>query len=87
MSLYKNDDESIPADTEAYAASQEEIYLEEVEEELRPILIFGDPAPSRKEVERSMCAANNDPRRTESFDEQLDQAAEELIPAILMIPR
>jgi hypothetical protein len=44
MSIYKSSDESIPRDTEAYyeaVASQEEIYLEEVEEELRAILIFG----------------------------------------------
>ena len=42
--IYKSNDESIPRDTEAYyeaVASQEETYLEEVEEELRAILIFG----------------------------------------------
>ena len=45
MSIYKSNDEKIPTDTEAYyeaVASQEEIYLEETEEELRAILIFGD---------------------------------------------
>jgi len=48
MSIYKSD-ESFPTDTEAYyevVASQEEIYLEEVEEELRAILIFDNPSPS-----------------------------------------
>ena len=54
MSLYKNDDENIPADTEAYyeaAACQEEIYLEEVEEELRAILTSDDQLPSRTKAE------------------------------------
>jgi hypothetical protein len=44
MSIYKS---NFPRDTEAYyeaAASQAETYLEEVEEELRAILIFG-PGP------------------------------------------
>ena len=65
MWLYKsNDEENLPTDTEAYyeiVASQEEIYLEETEEELRAILIFDNPSPS------------------ESVDEQLGDAAEELI--------
>ena len=82
MSIYKSNDESIPADTEAYdeaIASQEEIYLEEVEEELRAILVFGDPPLSRKEVTRSMSDANNNPRIADSLDQQLNHAAEELI--------
>jgi hypothetical protein len=82
MSIYKSNNESIPTDTETYyeaVAGQEEIYLEEVEEELRAILIIGDPSPSRKEVKRSMSDANNDPRIAESLDEQLNHAAEELI--------
>lgn len=44
MFSYKSYDERLPTDTEAYyeaVASQEEIYLEEVKEELRAILIFG----------------------------------------------
>ena len=48
MSLYKNTVENTPTDTDAYyeaVASQEEIYLEETEEELRAILIFDDPCP------------------------------------------
>ena len=67
MFIYESDksnDESIPTDTEAYCekvASQEEIYLEETEEELRAILIFNNSSPS------------------ESLDEQLDHAVEELI--------
>ena len=55
MSIYKSNDEKIPTDTEAYdeaVASQEQIYLEETEEELRAILIFGDPSPSRREVKK-----------------------------------
>jgi len=82
MSLYKNDEENIPADNEAYyeaAACQEEIYLEEVEEEVRAILIFGDPPPSQRQEMRSMSDANNDFCVVESLDEQLDHAAEELI--------
>ncbi len=64
MSINMRDDNNIPPDTEAYyetVASQEEIYLEETEEELRAILIFDSPCPS------------------ESVDETLDEAAEELI--------
>jgi len=97
MSIYKGNDENIPTDTEAYyerVASQEEIYLEETEEELRAILIFDDPSLSQSsggmlrenceereldlDVERST-NANNNPRCAESLDEQPDQAAEELI--------
>ena len=49
MSINLNKDQNIPTDTEAYSetvASQEEIYLEEREEELRAILVSDDPAPS-----------------------------------------
>jgi hypothetical protein len=57
--IYQRIDERLPTDTDAYyeaIASQEEIYLEEVEQELRAILIFGifgDPFPSQNEVKRS----------------------------------
>lgn len=64
MSNFQNNDENIPAQAEAYyetVASQEEVYLEETEEELRAILIAENPTPS------------------ETVDEPLDQAAEELI--------
>jgi len=50
MSLYKSTEENIPTHTEAYyeeLASQEELYLEETEEEVRAILTSGDPSPSR----------------------------------------
>ena len=82
MSINMNDDKNIPTDTEAYyetVASQEEIYLEEVEEELRAILIFSDPSPSRREMKRSMTNPKNDPHLAENPDEQTNHAAEELI--------
>ena len=81
MSINMNDDKNIPAETEACyetVASQEEIYLEEVEEELRAILIFGDPAPSRRGVNTLLSDANNDPCVVWSPD-ALNHAAEELI--------
>ena len=98
MSINMNREKSIPTDTEAYyeeLASQEEIYLEETEEELRVILTSDDPSPSGNsvgtlsencgereldlEVKGSMTDAKNNPRVTESLDEQLVDAAEELI--------
>lgn len=81
MSVYRSNDENIPNHAEAYyetAASQEEAYLEEVEEELRAILILGDPTPSRGEAERLTSDANNDPCVVESLQEQRTYAAEEL---------
>ena len=50
MSINMSNEKDIPADTEAYyetVASQEEIYLEETEEELRAILTSDDASPSR----------------------------------------
>ena len=98
MSINMSNHKNIPTDTEACyeeLASQEEIYLEETEEELRAILIFDDPSPSgnnsgmlaeicgeRKldwEVNRSMSDGKNNSRIAESLDEQLVDAAEELI--------
>ena len=98
MSIKMSNDKNIATNTEAYyeeLASQEEIYLEETEEELRAILIFDDPSPSGKnsgmlaencgerelhwEVNRSMSDGKNNPRIPESLDEQLVDAAEELI--------
>jgi hypothetical protein len=98
MSLNMGNDKHIPAETEAYyetVASQEEIYLEETEEELRAILISEDPSPSPNnslafgeickereldwEVESSPTGANDNSRPAESLDEQLNHAAEELI--------
>ena len=52
MFIYESNAENIPTDTEAYyeaVASQEEIYLEETEEELRVILESDDPLPPRSE--------------------------------------
>lgn len=49
MSINMSNDATIPTDSEAYyetVVSQEEIYLEETEEELRAILTFDDPSPS-----------------------------------------
>jgi hypothetical protein len=66
MFIYESNAENIPTDTEAYSeavASQEEIYLEETEEELRVILEFDDPLPPR----------------SERSSQQREPAAEELI--------
>ncbi len=98
MSSDMSDDKNIPTDPDACyetVASQEEIYLEQTEEDLRAILIFDDPTPSPSlgwilaedrveqkldcEVMTSMVEANNDPRTTESPNEELGEAAEELI--------
>jgi len=82
MAINMNDDKNIPTDTEAYCeavASQEEVYLEEAEEEVRAILIFSDPSPSRREMNRSMPDPKNNPCIAESPDEQIDHATEELI--------
>jgi hypothetical protein len=73
MSNDEKRNESIPAHTDDYyeaIASQEELYLEEVEENLRAILIAYKPLASGD--------ANNH-RAAESLDEQLNHAAEELI--------
>jgi len=46
MSIYRRNGETVPTDKEAYhetVASQEEIYLQEAEEDLRSILVFDDP--------------------------------------------
>ena len=82
MFPYESNDQNIPTNTEAYyeaVAGQEEIYLEKVEEELRAILIFGDPTPSRTEAKRLLSDPNNDSCVVESLEEQLNQAAGELI--------
>jgi hypothetical protein len=82
MPVDESSEENIPNDSDAYyeaVASQEEIYLEEVEEELRAILIFGDQTPPRGNAKRLRSDANNDPCVVESPQEQLTDAAEELI--------
>ena len=50
MSINPSKDRNIPTDTEACyeaVASQEEIYLEETEEEVRAILMSDDPSPHK----------------------------------------
>ena len=67
MSNDESKNESSPAHTEDYyeaVASQEQTYLDEVEENLPAMLTFD---------------ANSAPRAAESLHEQLEQAAEELI--------
>src|SRR5215469_5281443 len=74
-------DKDIPADPEAYyetLASQEEIYREETEEEVRAILISLDRSSTTKR-RLNMTDEDDYTRLTETADEQLDQAAEELI--------
>src|SRR5207248_10264111 len=86
-----SNDNSIPTNTEAYyetVASQEEIYLEETEEELRAILTSDDPSSSRSnslsidreslDAKISVTNAKN-PLVAEGVDEQLGHAAEEVI--------
>jgi hypothetical protein len=101
MSNNIDNDKNIPIDTDAYyeyceeLASQEELYLEETEEEVRVILesyVSSAPRNDRSivtencglrepdlEVRGSMTDPKNNPRITESRDEQLVGAAEELI--------
>lgn len=95
MLMNMDNDNDIPTDPEAYyeaIASQEEIYLEETEEQLRAILISYDPTPSQNNGStfangerkrdwgrRSISGTNHEPRMAESPDEQLEQIAEELI--------
>lgn len=69
---------NIPNDVDAYyetVASQEEMYLEETEEELRAILVSEDPS---KYVQRETACVDCC-FVAESLDEELGRAAEELI--------
>lgn len=101
MSINMDNDKNIPIDTDAYCeyyeelASQEELYLEETEEEVRAILtsyvssasgiarsIVTEHCGLREpdlEVTGSMTRPKNDPRIAESLDELLVDASEELI--------
>ena len=92
MSIDKSSDENVQNHTEAYyeeLAAQEEIYLEEMEEHARAVLISEKPSPFGCEqvsfdrewlnVTRSVTGANNNPRIDESLDEQRNHAAEELV--------
>jgi len=54
VSINMNNDENIPTGTDAYyeeVASQEEMYLEETEEELRAIFSSDDPSPHNATAE------------------------------------
>jgi hypothetical protein len=54
--IYESNDKNLPPDSETYyeaVASQEEIYLEETEEEIRMILISDDPPLSEETVEEN----------------------------------
>jgi len=71
-------EENIPDDKDAcyeIVASQEEVYLEETEEEIRAILIFDDLSLSEDPV----TGATNNPCAIKSVDEQVEQEVEELI--------
>ena len=90
MAINMVNDKNIPTDTDAYyetVASQEEIYLEETEEELRAIWISYDTFQSRNSGstsgknrgerkldsgKRSTSDPSNGPCIAESLDEQLD---------------
>jgi len=66
MLIYESNDLNIRSNTEAYyeaVASQEELYLEETEEEVRVILESGDPPTLPSETP----------------DQQREKASEELI--------
>ena len=97
MSLYKTLEEHIPTHSEACyeeLASQEELYLEETEEEVRVILISYHSSASQNdrsivtecgfresnlEVRESMTDPKNNPRIAGNPDQQLVDASEELI--------
>lgn len=89
MSMDKGSDEDIRDGIEAWhgdPACQEEIYLEDIEERARAILIAEQPFPSDLcrdrgplEAEKAMAAAAGASGTIDSVDEQLKRAAEELI--------
>ena len=89
MSINKSSDENVQTHTEAYyeeLASEEEIYLEEIEERARAVLIAEQPTFSRlgaeivaREAQCSVTDASGNPGMAESRNEQLEHATEELI--------
>jgi hypothetical protein len=89
MSIDKSRDENAEKHTEPdyeESVGQEEIYLEEIEERARAVLISETPSPSglssdsgSLEARKSVANANNTPAMAGNVDEQLDHAAEELI--------
>ena len=89
MSIDKSSDEDVQNHTEAYyeeLAAQEEIYLEEREERARAVLIAEGSSSSGLSSESASLEArdpgpdaNKNPSLARNVDEQLEQAAEELI--------
>lgn len=89
MATDKANEENIQEHTEAYyeeLASEEEIYLEEIEEHARAVLIAEQPTFSRSgagivawEARCSVTDASGNPGMAESRVEQLEHATEELI--------
>lgn len=89
MATDKANQENIQEHTEAYyeeLASEEEIYLEEIEECARAVLIAERPTFSRsgadivaREAQCSVTDASGNPGMGESRDEELEHATEELI--------
>jgi len=98
MLINMNNDKNIPTDTEACyeeLASQEELYLEETEEEVRAILISYVSSASQNDrstkinicrerefdldVERPMTEQKSNTRMADHPDEELVDVVEELI--------
>ena len=89
MSVEELNDERIAAHTDAYyeeLASQEELYLEETEEEVRLILTSCQPSPSRNDnaIVMQICEERESDLEvtrstTDSLHELLVEAADELI--------
>ena len=89
MATDKTNEENIQGHTEAYyeeLASEEEIYLEEIEERARAVLIAEQPTFSglgadivAREAQCLVTEASGSPGVTEGRGEQLEHAAEDLI--------
>ena len=76
MAVDTSHDESIPTDPEACyetVASQEEIYLEATEEEVRAILISGDQDSSRAKVWEGKIEELELDWEEESFHDECEQ--------------
>ena len=85
MFIYERNGENIPTETEAYyeaVASQEEIYLEETEEELRMILESDDLLPAPNECPNQQCEYAEEPIELINADSDdpplIEQAVEEM---------
>jgi len=83
MFINESNAENIPTDTEAYyeaVASQEEIYLEETEEELRVILEFDDLPPRSERPNQQREPAAEELITGDSDDPPLsEEAVEEML--------